>query len=121
MSQPDSYRQFKLIKELKENQANYINDYSDIDEFESCYCDLCDRKLVQYDVDRLVCPACQIIIDTNFSIVRRKPTRIGPVDYEDGNDISNLSEHYSFARRQEKEDAFISSLKAAGYQIINSK
>lgn len=123
----ESYRQFKLIKELRQKQEEgYINDYSDVDEFESCYCDLCDRQLVQYDTpDRLICPTCQIIIDTNFSIVRRKPTRQGPVDLEDdgSNDSSGLSEHYSFQnqRRQEKEDPFISSLKSAGYQIISSK
>lgn len=121
----ESYRQFKLVKELADNLSNnYVNDFADVADFENSYCDLCDRKLEQYDSDRLFCPHCQTIIDTKFSIVRRKPSRTGPVDgdiIESGNDESNISEYYNFRKeRKEEKDGFIDSLRAQGYQIINS-
>jgi hypothetical protein len=123
MNPDELYRQFKLVKDLQQTATNnYVNDFSDVDGFENTYCDLCDRKLKQYDTDRLFCPDCQIIIDTKFTLVKHKPARIGPVDgdIESGNDISNISEYYHFQTRPEEKDTFVDSLKGKGYQIISS-
>jgi len=62
-----------------------------------------------------------MIIDPKFTLVKHKAAREGPVDsdIEDGNDVSNISEYYSF-KKEEKPDTFIDSLKAKGYQIISS-
>lgn len=120
----ESYRQYKLVKELRQNKENnFVNDYSEVGDYENSYCDSCDRQLKQFDIDRLYCQYCQIIVDTKFSIVRRKASKQGPVDgdiTDDGNDISIVSEHYRFGGEKEKEDVFISSLKHRGYQIVSS-
>lgn len=116
----DDYRRYKLIKELKD-KTEFINDFTDVADLE-VYCDLCDRKMVEWDIDKLICPICHITVDPKFTITKHKPSREGPIDDEeiDGNDLSNISEHYSFKTKQEEKDPFISSLKAQGYQIISS-
>lgn len=116
----ENYSQYKLVKELRQ-AAEYINDFTDVTGEEG-YCDICDRKLVNWENDTLICPVCHIISSPKFTVVKHKPSRQGPVDDEDidGNDITNISEHYGFRTRQEEKDSFIDSLKAAGYQIINS-
>lgn len=117
----DDYKQYKLIKELKE-KAEYINDFTDVTDLE-VYCDLCDRKLVEWENESLICPACHIITNPKFTILKHKPVREGPVDgdiTEDGNDLTNISEYYQFKTRQEEKDPFIDSLKGKGYQIISS-
>lgn len=121
----ESYRQYKLIKELKDKvSAEYINDFTDIADLE-VFCDLCDRKLVPWEIDQLICPVCHVTINPKFSILKHKPAREGPIDSEDddidGNDIPGLPEYYQFKTKQEeKPDPFIDSLKAKGYQIISS-
>lgn len=119
----ESYRQFKLIKELREKQSdNYVNDYHDNIDIENTYCDLCDRKLEQFDIDRVFCPTCEIVTDIKFNVIKHKPSRIGPVDgdVESGNDSGIISEYYTFGQRTEEKDTFVDSLKGKGYQIISS-
>lgn len=115
----DSYRQYKLVKELRE-RIEYINDFTDISE--EGFCDLCDRKLEPWENDSLICPTCHIIINPKFTIVKHHHSREGPVDDDiiDGNDIPGLSEYYSFQTKREEKDPFIDSLKAQGFQIISS-
>ena len=115
-----SYKQYKLIKELKD-KVEYINDFTDVTDLE-VYCDLCDRKLVEWEQDTLICPVCHVAVNPRFTVLKHKPSREGPVDdeLEDGNDISNVSEYYQFQKQREEKDPFIDSLKASGYQIISS-
>ena len=114
------YRQYKLIKELKD-KVEFINDFTDVNDLE-VYCDLCDRKLVEWEQDTLICPVCHVAVNPRFTVLKHKPSREGPVDdeLEDGNDISNISEYYNFKTKQEEKDPFIDSLKAQGYTIISS-
>lgn len=117
----DDYKRYKLIKELKEKASDYINDLTDSPELENAYCDTCDRKLVEWEIDRLICPACHIITDPQFTIAKHKPAREGPVDeITNVDDYSGLSEHYSFKTREEEKDDFIASLQAKGYTIVSS-
>lgn len=116
----DDYRRYKLIKELKD-KVEYINDFTDVLDLE-VYCDLCDRKLEQWENEKLICPDCHIITDPKFTILKHKPSREGPVDDDilDGNDLSIIPEYYRFSNKQEEKDPFIDSLKASGYTIISS-
>ncbi len=116
----DDYRRYKLTKELKD-KAEYVNDLTDVSDLE-VYCDLCDRKLVQWENESLICPVCHVTVNPKFTILKHKPSREGPVDDDvvDGNDLSVISEHYQFGKQKEEEDRFINSLKASGYQIISS-
>lgn len=119
----EDYRRYKLTKELQDKaKTEFINDFTDVADLD-VYCDLCDRKLVEWDIDKLICPICHITVDPKFTLVKHKPSREGPIDDEDildGNDLTNISEHYSFSRQKEEKDPFIDSLKARGYQIISS-
>lgn len=126
ISKSNDYNQFKIHKEvLDRNRDNAINDFTDVSNLESVYCDLCDRMLVEWEVNKLICPVCHIITDPKFTLVKHH-AKEGPVDLEDdgSNDISIISEYYNFkpgqGQRQEEKDIYIDSLKARGYQIINS-